>query len=512
MIKFASCKCQVTRGEFNINDIPLNCPAVWRLVSGGHTVGIFQLEKNLGQDWAKRVRPDSLEELAALTALLRPGPLEAGMTQDYVDIKFGRKQNSYLHPFLQPILEPTYGCLVYQEQAIRIATDVAGFSPEVADDLRKAIGKKKPELMAKLKTKFIVGCKNHSNISQEISEEIFSWIEKCQRYCVAGDTIIRRPNGGRFSKSCMYSIEHMYRVKNDLEYAKKHGHTVLRRKWRRLGHYGKGLSLCDDGRIRPNVIRDIQPAGHQQLYKLTLENGAIIRITSKHKFPTPNGEKTLSQLSVGDDLYLCGTYEQSDFKAINRFSNQSKNEPRKYGSQCGFPTGIQNPCYTNGSYTNFMEYKANSDNICEQCGKTNCRIETSHIDGDRTNSFHTNLRNLCVSCHKKYDYAHGRTKRGEKGYPVEIVKIKLIEPNDIEQVWNVTMDTPNHNFVINNNIVTSNSFNKSHAISYGMIAYQTAWVKCHFPHEFFTSYLTYSQYKGDPKVQCEHTATRHQTR
>ena len=182
MITFKKCKCKVEMGKFSVNDIPLDCPAVWQLIATGHTVGVFQLEKNLGQDWAKKVRPDSLEELSALTALIRPGPLESSMTQDYVDIKFKRKEISYLHLSLKPILESTYGCLVYQEQALRIATDLAGFSPEVADDLRKAIGKKKPELMAKLKDKFITGCQKHSSISAEISEEIFSWIEKCQRY------------------------------------------------------------------------------------------------------------------------------------------------------------------------------------------------------------------------------------------------------------------------------------------------------------------------------------------
>jgi DNA polymerase III alpha subunit len=182
MIEFTNCKCKVEKGKFSVNDIPLDCPAVWRLIGGGHTVGVFQLEKNLGQDWAKKVKPQNIEELAALTALLRPGPLESSMTQDYVDIKFGRKKHVYLHQSLKPILESTYGCLVYQEQAIKIATDIAGFSLEVADELRKAIGKKKPELMAKLKNRFVNGAQKHSKIARGIAEEIFGWIEKCQRY------------------------------------------------------------------------------------------------------------------------------------------------------------------------------------------------------------------------------------------------------------------------------------------------------------------------------------------
>lgn len=182
MIEFSNCKCKVERGKFDINDIPLDCLATWQLISSGRTVGVFQLEKKLGQDWSAKIKPDNIEELSALVSILRPGPLEAGMSQDYADIKFARKKISYLHPALKPILEPTFGCLVYQEQAIRIATDIAGLTPEAADELRKAIGKKKPELMAKIKGKFVSGCQEYGGIEKESAEEIFGWIEKCQRY------------------------------------------------------------------------------------------------------------------------------------------------------------------------------------------------------------------------------------------------------------------------------------------------------------------------------------------
>jgi len=152
------------------------------LISSGYTVGIFQLEKKLGQDWAKKVKPKSISELGVLISILRPGPLEAGLSQEYVDIKFGRKKPSYLHPKLETILGDTHGIMVYQEQALSIATDLAGFNPIEADTLRKGIGKKLPEVIQKLKNIFVEGCKNHSNIDSNIAEEIFHWIEKCQRY------------------------------------------------------------------------------------------------------------------------------------------------------------------------------------------------------------------------------------------------------------------------------------------------------------------------------------------
>lgn len=182
MIEFANCKCRVERGKFDIGNIPLDCPAVWKLIGSGHTVGVFQLEKSLGQDWAKKLKPDNIEELAALVSIIRPGPLEAGLSNDYVDVKFGKKKATYLHPALIPILESTQGQMIFQEQALRIATDLAGLSPENADGLRKAIGKKDAKLMATLKDKFTEGCQKHSNIEPEIAEEIFGWIEKCQRY------------------------------------------------------------------------------------------------------------------------------------------------------------------------------------------------------------------------------------------------------------------------------------------------------------------------------------------
>lgn len=182
MIEFANCNCKVEKGHFNINDIPLDCPATYRLISSGHTVGVFQLETNLGQEWAKKVRPDNMEELAALVALIRPGPLEAGLSQSYVDVKFGKRKADYLHPALKPILKSTYGQMTFQEQALKIVISLAGFNPVEADTLRKSIGKKLPELMASLKDKFVEGCQNHSHINKEIAEEIFGWIEKCQRY------------------------------------------------------------------------------------------------------------------------------------------------------------------------------------------------------------------------------------------------------------------------------------------------------------------------------------------
>lgn len=164
-----------------------NDKETWKLFAEGKTKGIFQLESNLGKSWAKKLAPTSIEELSALIAIIRPGTLKAyvdgkSMTQHYVDRKHGKEEVTYLHPSLEEILKPTYGVLVYQEQSMRIAQKIAGFNLQEADELRKAIGKKKADLMAKVKKKFIIGAEKRKIVSKEEAEEIFGWIEKSSRY------------------------------------------------------------------------------------------------------------------------------------------------------------------------------------------------------------------------------------------------------------------------------------------------------------------------------------------
>ena len=167
--------------------IDYRCEKTWELICQGRTKGVFQLESNLGQSWAKRVKPRNIEELAALVSLIRPGCLKAivdgkSMTQHYVDRKHGLEEISYAHESLRPILESTQGVLVYQEQSMQIAKAVAGFNLQQADDLRKAIGKKQAQLMNSIKEEFLSGAKNVAMVSGETAEEIFSWIEKSNRY------------------------------------------------------------------------------------------------------------------------------------------------------------------------------------------------------------------------------------------------------------------------------------------------------------------------------------------
>ena len=167
--------------------IDYKCEKTWELFHEGRTKGVFQLESNLGKSWSKKLKPSNMEELSALIALIRPGCLKAisdgkSMTQRYIDRKNGLEEVEYLDESLEEVLKPTYGVLVYQEQSMRIAQKLAGFNLREADVLRKAIGKKKADLMAEVKKDFIKGCKKIGLVSEEVAEEVFSWIEKSSRY------------------------------------------------------------------------------------------------------------------------------------------------------------------------------------------------------------------------------------------------------------------------------------------------------------------------------------------
>jgi DNA polymerase III alpha subunit len=173
---------------FKIDEVPLDDKPTWDLIQSGNTLGVFQYDSYLGQHWCKTIKPENIEELAAIGALIRPGCLHKSgsppksMTQRYADRKHGLEPVESYHPALDSILKPTYNCLVFQEQAMAIAQKIAGFDLNDADQLRKAIGKKSTELMAKTEKIFIEGCEKTGIVNEKQAKEIFSWIKASQRY------------------------------------------------------------------------------------------------------------------------------------------------------------------------------------------------------------------------------------------------------------------------------------------------------------------------------------------
>ena len=165
----------------DIEHIPLDDDETYQLIRKSETTAVFQLESDGMKKLIQRLRPDNFDDLIVLLALFRPGPLQSGMVDDYIDCKHNRNKIRYLHPKLKHILEPTNGMILYQEQVMQIAGVLAGYSPGEADLLRRAMGKKKPEEMAEHRTSFIDRA-IQNDVKKTSAEKIFELIEKFAGY------------------------------------------------------------------------------------------------------------------------------------------------------------------------------------------------------------------------------------------------------------------------------------------------------------------------------------------
>jgi len=176
---------RATKGEppLDITALPMDDAATYELLKKYETTAVFQLESRGMKDLIRRLQPDCFEDIVALVALFRPGPLESGMVDDFIARKRGTTTGpiDYLHPDLQPVLAPTYGVILYQEQVMQIAQVLAGYSLGGADLLRRAMGKKKPEEMAKQRAIFVKGS-TERGVEQKTAEHIFDLMEKFAGY------------------------------------------------------------------------------------------------------------------------------------------------------------------------------------------------------------------------------------------------------------------------------------------------------------------------------------------
>jgi len=498
------CGCEFEKLDYD--NLNLNCPAAWDLLSNGLTKGLFQIEKQLGRRFCKRIEPRNIEELAAVISLIRPGCLEAeyredpetgkmlNITDTYVKIKAGELKPQYIDPVLKPIFEDTFGVPVYQEQIMRICTDFAGFTLQEADTARKAVGKKLPLVMAKVEKNFIEGSVKMGH-TEEQAKIVFSWIDKFSGYgfnkCVSGDTKLNRGMANQHSDG-LYTVEHLYKLVNNYQYAKDCKQIPLRKKLRSKG-YGNCMAVCEDGRIRPMPIKTIHFNGKKKMIRVTDNGGRAISCTIDHKFMMPDGTmKPIGEIGVGGKV-VChiDCYDDEYIYNYNVHKELSRGNPYNLTDTIG----RQNAGFINGNWAAFERIKNNNYNVkyCQICFAEPNRLEWHHIDGNRSNNTEDNLIKLCVSCHKKEDYKLGRNKRFDKGHKTGVAIIVSIEEfTETYDTYDVEMDTPEHNWVADGFVVSN-----SHAVSYAILGYWGAYAKIHFPIEFFKNKLAFSDSNPD---------------
>ncbi|MEN9567943.1 MAG: hypothetical protein RLZZ69_3139, partial [Cyanobacteriota bacterium] len=241
--------------------LPPDIQETHKLFRAGNLEGIFQLESDGMKQITRDLKPSGIEDLSSISALYRPGPLDAGLIPIFIDRKHGREKVRYQHPLLESILKETYGVMVYQEQIMKIAQELAGYSLGEADLLRRAMGKKKVDEMKKHTEKFIDGSAKNG-VPQAVAEDLFQQMIKFAEYCLSYDTEVQTVEYGALAIGKIVTEQIKCSV----------------------------YSVDSNGFVYTQPIVQWHDRGQQEIFAYTLENGITIKATKDHKFMTSDGE------------------------------------------------------------------------------------------------------------------------------------------------------------------------------------------------------------------------------
>jgi DNA polymerase-3 subunit alpha len=486
----------------DISSIPLNDAKAFTLLQSAKTTAVFQLESRGMKELILRLHPDVFEDIIALVALYRPGPLQSGMVDDFVNRKKGLAEVSYPHPDLEKILEPTYGVIVYQEQVMQIAQILAGYSLGGADMLRRAMGKKKAEEMDKQRAIFMEGALKN-NVEEKNATEIFDLMALFAEYgfnkCLVGSTKIHDFESGKQIR---------------LSEAYQHGLSSV-------------ASLQSNDKIADGHIIDIMENGVKPVFHLTTLLGKTISATDNHPFLTLEGWKPLGQLKTGDHIatpaYLPIEGKQSwaehQLEALDLESKATLPGSVFELNNTSLALLIGRFWATNGVfaskavlYEKALPYLASESKqllgqlshlllrfgIISRVSKILGNAKEHPISYTLTLLERRSIENF-IDAFEESLMSQGDTLTLLKDYLKRTAndKFKQISAGDIfwdrieaiipigeEMTYDLKI-AETHNFVANDIIV-----HNSHSAAYALVSYQTIWLKAHYPAAFMAAVLS----------------------
>lgn len=485
-------------------------PEVYKLFQEGHTVGVFQFGSEMVRNLLRQMKPTEFNDLAACTAVARPGPMGMNSHTMYAERKNGLAKIEALHPDfkgspLEKILSQTYGLCIYQEQSMRIASEIAGMTLQEGDKLRKAMGKKKHDIMMKMKPKFISGG-IANGYSEEAMNKLWDVLEPFSKYafnkCLHGETEVLT------SQNTKMTVEGLYhRFKN--------GEKNI-----------KILSMFENSGLHFHNVSEIVQTGRKPLWTIETESGKTIRITESHRMLTTDGYQTIQGggIQVGSEL-IDDRYWNNRFRTVQR-----RPTPRRgWSYRSSSYSGVKNV-----SLSNDVD-RALAENYLIARGaifETNKIILSSNKEVLGVADFYVNdtyfemdsrglgRQYLIENKYKDTPFVYltpenyrdeidaalmsHHISSGDK--VVSITPPEVLEDGSVlrEMTYDIMMaDDGPANFIANG-LVSHNS----HSVAYAMNAYQAAYLKTHYPVEFIAALIAQTIDKKDKTLNNLREARR----